>query len=129
MADAPHDVLIIGAGICGLLAATSLQNAGRTVQLVDKGRGVGGRMGTRRFAGGRADHGAQLIYGQHQALQPLLQGWQEAGLIYGTSGRWFPNFSDVAKINLPMFFGTNGMNSVPKALAASLHVHTGTRIT
>ncbi len=36
------DVLIIGAGMAGLIAAAELQRAGRRV--LDKGRGVGGRL-------------------------------------------------------------------------------------
>ena len=52
------DVLIIGAGIAGLTAGKALQPAGLSVQLVDKGRGVGGRLSTRRFANGAwFDHG------------------------------------------------------------------------
>ena len=53
------DVLIIGAGISGLLCATKLRRQGYSICLIDKGRGVGGRMTTRRLQGARIDHGAQ----------------------------------------------------------------------
>ena len=57
-----HDgtsVAVIGAGISGLFAARTLQDHGMTVKVFEKGRGVGGRMSTRRINGGATfDHGA-----------------------------------------------------------------------
>jgi predicted NAD/FAD-dependent oxidoreductase len=54
------DVAIIGAGIAGLCAALTLTQAGLKVVIVDKARGVGGRMATRRLGGAVIDHGAQF---------------------------------------------------------------------
>ncbi|MFW5743027.1 MAG: NAD(P)-binding protein [Spirochaetota bacterium] len=42
---------MVGAGIAGLTAARRLVDASRDVTVLDKGRGVGGRMATRRFGG------------------------------------------------------------------------------
>ena len=53
------DCIIIGAGIAGLLAATMLNRANMSVRILDKGRGLGGRMATRRQDGAVFDHGAQ----------------------------------------------------------------------
>ena len=39
-----YDVLIIGAGMAGLSAAKVLEAQGLSVALVDKGRGLGGRL-------------------------------------------------------------------------------------
>ena len=48
MGDDPIvDVLVVGAGICGLISATELQNSGLQVVLLDKGRSAGGRLSTR----------------------------------------------------------------------------------
>lgn len=52
------DTLIIGAGIAGLTAARFLRNQQRNFLVIDKGRGVGGRVATRRLGDARADHGA-----------------------------------------------------------------------
>ena len=43
------DVVIVGAGICGLLAANTLSAGGYRVIVLDKGRGLGGRLATRRI--------------------------------------------------------------------------------
>ncbi|GAC1681851.1 MAG: FAD-dependent oxidoreductase [Ktedonobacteraceae bacterium] len=56
-------VAIIGAGMSGLAAAHTLQDAGRTVTLFEKSRGVGGRTATRKRNGFIYDHGAQYFKG------------------------------------------------------------------
>lgn len=43
-----YDVIIVGAGISGISAARLLHSKGYDVLLLDKGRGIGGRMATRR---------------------------------------------------------------------------------
>ncbi|HMQ53993.1 MAG TPA: FAD-dependent oxidoreductase, partial [Anaerolineae bacterium] len=53
------DVLVVGAGLSGLMAANLLKAYGFKVTVLDKGRSVGGRLATRRIGPGRADHGAQ----------------------------------------------------------------------
>ena len=42
------DIVVIGAGKSGIACARVLRAAGLPVRLIDKGRGVGGRMATRR---------------------------------------------------------------------------------
>ena len=54
-------VCIVGAGLAGLTAARELARSGREVLVIDKGRGVGGRMATRRIGDAVLDHGAQFF--------------------------------------------------------------------
>lgn len=54
-------IAIIGAGCSGLAAAHTLRDAGYTVTLFEKSRGVGGRAATRKRNGFIYDHGAQYI--------------------------------------------------------------------
>ncbi len=71
----PLDTLIVGAGITGLTAAQVFLRQHQRFLLVDKGRGVGGRMATRRLNDGLADHGAASFPMNRPAV---LELWQEA---------------------------------------------------
>ncbi|MGB0743866.1 MAG: NAD(P)/FAD-dependent oxidoreductase [Opitutales bacterium] len=120
------DALIIGAGISGLLCATELNRAGVSVQLVDKGRGYGGRMATRRMAGGRLDHGAQFFTVRDARLQAYVDEWLDAGIIK----EWFRHSTeDTNSEGYPRYCGINGMTDAPKQLAANLNIVRSERIT
>lgn len=112
------DVLIIGAGIAGLLCATELKQRGMTVCLIDKGRGVGGRMATRRMAGGRLDHGAQFFTARDARFAAYVERWLEAGIIR----EWYRQTPGGASEH-PRYCGIRGMNAVPKHLAEGLDIY------
>jgi renalase len=64
-------VAVIGAGLTGLTTARRLADAGCTVVVFDKSRGLGGRLATRRTELGPIDHGAP---GVPQELAAVLGG-------------------------------------------------------
>lgn len=76
-----NEIVVVGAGIAGLVAATELEAAGRSVVVLDKGRGVGGRMATRRLDadGVVFDHGAQFFTTKSDEGAALVGGWRAAG--------------------------------------------------
>ena len=122
-------ILIIGAGMAGLTAARLLHEAGLPVLVFDKGRGVGGRMATRRIGHGRVDHGAQYFTIRDQQFAKRVSEWQEAGAV----SEWGQGFAD-AKGKRPSgghfrYRGVDGMTSVPKHLAEDLDIRLQTRIT
>ena len=55
------DVAIIGAGVAGLTCAQQLHQAGYKVVVLEKSRGVGGRMATRRIEETYVDHGVRYL--------------------------------------------------------------------
>ena len=58
------DLLVVGAGLSGVTAAATAQQAGVNVQVVDRGRAIGGRMASRRLRDtGTAFDGRVVDYG------------------------------------------------------------------
>jgi hypothetical protein len=66
------EVIIVGAGISGLMAAQVLQNNGVHVCVMDKSTSVGGRLATRRIGTGVADHGAQFFTVREPQFQAMV---------------------------------------------------------
>ena len=119
--------LIVGAGMSGLLAGDALQREGWPVTVLDKGRGVGGRMATRRVGGGTFDHGAQFFTVRDDRFSDLVEGWLGAG----AAAEWSRGFADAggrpSEDGHPRYRGARGMTSIPKYLARGLDVRTGER--
>jgi predicted NAD/FAD-dependent oxidoreductase len=120
------DILIIGAGISGLLCAAELRKGGKSVCVIDKGRGLGGRMATRRMAGARLDHGAQYFTVRDERLQNYVDEWLEVGVVK----EWFHHLPhDSNPEGYPRYCGVNGMTDAPKLLAKDLNVHNSQQVT
>lgn len=78
----PSPVLVVGAGAAGLVAARTLADHGLEVTVVDKGRGVGGRLATRRLGDGASfDHGAALFEPVTASFRLRLETWEADGLV------------------------------------------------
>ncbi|WP_394727280.1 NAD(P)/FAD-dependent oxidoreductase [Altererythrobacter sp. GH1-8] len=79
------DTVIIGAGMAGLACATALTAARCEVRLLDKGRGPGGRMATRRAPLGsrqlRFDHGAQYFTARDPRFIEVVEAWHGQGVV------------------------------------------------
>jgi renalase len=112
--------LIIGAGMAGLMAAHTLHRAGISPIVLDKGRGVGGRMSTRRFGGATFDHGAQFFTVRTDTIQTWVERWQANGDAALWSHGFVNGNGDLPSGKNPRYRGTHGMTSIPKALAAGL---------
>jgi renalase len=119
---------VVGAGISGLLAARELAAAGWHVVVLDKGRGVGGRMATRRLENGTFDNGAQFFTVRSDRFGKLVQEWSGEGVIE----EWSRGFADAEgrqnEDGHPRYRGSGGMSSVADHLARGLDVRTGERV-
>ena len=103
------EIIIIGAGMAGLMAGRILSQAGRDVLILDKGRRIGGRMASRRDAGLLFNHGAQFVTAHSPVFSALcdrasdkgvIEKWPLSGRDNGYSGR--PSMRDIAS-----FVGAN----------------------
>ncbi len=109
--------VVVGAGLAGLAAAGALREAGHEVVVVDKGRGPGGRMATRRIGDATFDHGAQFFTVRTDALVARVARWQAEGLVFV----WNHGFREPVD-GYPRYAVQGGMNALPKHLAAGLDV-------
>jgi renalase len=113
-------VVIVGAGICGLVAGRRLADSDVDVVLVDKGRSVGGRLATRRIGEATVDHGAQFFTVRTPAFRRQVDDWVDRGL----ARVWTHGFT--ASDGHPRYVATSGMNSLAKDLATGLDVRCST---
>lgn len=107
-----HNIMIIGAGVTGISCAREVIEQGRSVRIVDKGRGIGGRMATRRVdldAGTiRFDHGAQYLRPKTDDFAKALSA--AGGQVWGGSG------------SRAELVGQHGMSGLARALTQDISV-------
>ena len=118
------DVLVIGAGMSGMIAAAELTRAGRRVVVVDKGRSTGGRIASRRIGDAVFDHGAQFITTRSDRFTNQIREWHENGIV----SEWCRGFSPTADGH-PRWRGEPDMTALPRHLAEGIEVILETRIT
>jgi len=114
------DCLIIGSGIAGLTAGRILKEAGFSVILLDKGRGTGGRLATRRVGEkaqtmGIVDYGAPFFAPRTSRIINMLQDWEKLHMVK----KW----PETTVSGEPQkYIGSRGMRSVAIHLATSLRI-------
>lgn len=131
------DVAIIGAGIAGLSCAQQLHQAGYRVVIVEKSRGVGGRLATRRLQDTCADHGVRYLEPQGKLLQPLITTLLQRGILQAWTDTIYelksvepgseltiePHSSDITR-----YVAAAGMTAVAKFLASDLEIWLNRRV-
>ncbi len=118
--------LIIGAGLAGLTAARQLTQRGQTVIILDKGRGVGGRLATRRIEHARADHGAQYFSARTPDFQQFVQEMIQEGVV--AEWRVATGETNPFGSRHPRYIGTQGMNGIAKYAARDLTIRQHERV-
>lgn len=118
------DVLIIGAGLSGLMAGRVLRERGYSVLLIDKERAVGGRLSTQRVGEhGLADLGAQFFTVRTDTLQAYVDRWLTEGLVYVWGTGWSDgSVKRTAGDSFPRYVAKGGMNCLATSLAGDLNI-------
>ena len=127
-----QDVAVIGAGVSGLVCAQRLRQLGLRVVVIEKSRGLGGRLATRRLMGTHADHGVRCLEEQGQFTQALIkilcsQGilslWTDTVYQLDRSGTLQPS----PGVH-PRYGAIDGITAVAKFLGNGLEVWRGQRV-
>lgn len=113
--------IIIGAGMAGLACASRLARAGMAATVLDKGRGIGGRMATRRVTLDaqdiRFDHGAQYFTVKDAGFARMLDDLPDATALWDDGG------------TTPHLVGRPGMSALPRHMGEGLAVHQQVEVT
>ncbi len=126
-------IVVVGAGLAGLRAARVLRDAGHeAVTVIDKARGVGGRLSTRRHGELRVDIGAQFF----TVKDPAFAAWVEPLLKKGVAREWSRSFPlwDAGAITPrasghPRYACPEGMTALAKELSEGLTLRLGQAVT
>jgi hypothetical protein len=114
---------VVGAGLAGLAAARTLADQGHDVVVVEKARGAGGRMSTRRDASLRFDHGAQYFTARDARFLRHVAAWRERGLVRKWDARIATigeHESDRQEQGTERYVAVPGMNAICRDMAAEL---------
>ncbi|MGB1675733.1 MAG: FAD-dependent oxidoreductase, partial [Miltoncostaeaceae bacterium] len=120
-------VAVIGAGIAGLVAARDLRGAGHEVVVLEKSRGVGGRMAARRVEGTVVDHGLPLLDVPHDGILAEFVVDLATDDVIEVEAPGDPSPGCIID-GAPRLAWPQGMTRLPKALAEGLEVVTDVRV-
>ncbi len=133
-----NDVMVVGAGVAGLAAAQALTLAGLKVCVLEKSRGIGGRLATRRVTTPNGevpvDHGAQFFTCRSPQFQAVLTPL----LNQGTVSIWLETIPTLkpegivpadAAHTYPRYCCPEGMTALAKVLATGLTIQRETKVT
>ena len=109
-------IVIIGAGMAGLACARRLADAGHAPVVLDKGRGIGGRVATRRVGDLQFDHGAQYVNAHGAGFAAVLHR------LGGAVADWQDSTGRTHSVGVP------GMSAIPKALGAGLDIRQNAQV-
>ncbi|MBD2119825.1 FAD-dependent oxidoreductase [Trichocoleus sp. FACHB-262] len=128
------DVAVVGAGIAGISCAQQLRQWGYRVVVVEKSRGLGGRIATRRVQDTCADYGARHLSAQGEHLAQLipvlcenqiLRTWTDTVYELGSDRHLHaPQPQDI----YPRYTAPAGMSAIAKFLATGLDIQRSQRV-
>ena len=125
------DVAIVGAGMSGLICAQQLQQAGYKVVVVEKSRGLGGRVTTRRLQDTCADRGLSYLIPQGELTTrfvKLLHSQAIVSVWTDTVHKFSADFGLKAVRGTPLYVAPKGMSEIARFLAKDLEIQLSSRV-
>ncbi len=125
--------IVIGGGITGLTTARQLFDSGFQVLVIDKGKGLGGRIASKKLsirkAGeGTFDYGAQFFTVTNDIFRPKAHEWLAKGVVKFWAESFENKNPKLAVSNEPKYCGVTSMRDLSKALGTGLSIRTDTRV-
>lgn len=128
---APRSAIVVGGGIAGLACARRLFERGVGLVVIEKARGVGGRMATRYAETCTFDHGAQYFTVRDPGFGAVVDDLVERGVVARWEGVEFEltdaGFAPRGRRE-PRFVGVPGNNRVGQELGRTLPVQLHARV-
>lgn len=125
------DVIVVGAGLAGLTCARELSQSGYRVLVLEKSKGLGGRLATRRIDSVPVDHGCRYLQPTTPQLSALISElqtqrhlvpWQPQTFLFQPGAPLIPQVLDN-----PVFTAPAGITAVAKWLAQEVDIQRQTR--
>lgn len=132
MPDSHFDIAVIGAGVAGLTCAQQLHQAGYRVVVIEKSRGLGGRLSTRRLQSTHADHGVCYLKPKDDRFKALLttlldrsilQTWTDTIYELNAEGQLIEPLD-----REPRYASPTGISTIAKFLGTGLTIHLNQRV-
>jgi renalase len=114
-------VVVIGAGVAGLVAARQLVAGGADVLVVERASTPGGRLSTQRIGAATLDSGAQFFTVRTPAFAATVDRWVDDAVVRV----WNHGFG-TAEDGYPRYVAPGGMSALADDLARGVHVELDT---
>ena len=124
------DIAVVGAGLAGLMAALPLEAAGYSVLLLEKSRGLGGRLASYRLNGSRCDRGVRYLTEEGRLLSGFVRSLCQRGVLEPWIEQGHIDTPEGIGLDSPRthYVAPQGMSQIAKELGQGLTVWYSRRV-
>lgn len=126
------DIVIVGAGISGLVCAQQLHQVGYKVLVVEKSRGLGGRVATRRLHETCADLGTCYLNPKDELLQRFVELLVQQNILQIWTDTTYEFDASLQQLTVrrrsPIYTASKGMSAIARFLAVGLEIQLNQRV-
>ena len=120
--SASDPILIVGAGLAGLVAGLELRAHGYKVILLESGAAAGGRLASEDVGDGHFDSGAQFFTIRFPRFHKMVTAWKTAGVVVEWSRGFAGSSGQARRDGHPRYRGKPDMAAIARHLARDLDV-------